>query len=111
MTDGDDHNREDTGEACRDGECASGEIVQVRPDWLMTNDISAPSQWTCSRAWVRSACLTERIFILLDHFTPNKDMNAAKVGGKVRRFAQEQNITHFYDAGTASNTWCCRSPG
>ncbi|MGI6146587.1 MAG: 3-isopropylmalate dehydratase large subunit [Firmicutes bacterium] len=77
-----------------------GEIVQVRPDWLMTNDISGPIAVDVFKSMgAKRVFDPERIFILLDHFTPNKDMNAAKVGGKVRRFAQEQNITHFYDAG------------
>jgi 3-isopropylmalate/(R)-2-methylmalate dehydratase large subunit len=81
-------------------EVRPGEIVQVRPDLLMTNDVSGPIAVDVFRSMGADHVFDrDRIFIVLDHFTPNKDMKAAKASSEMREFAKEHNITHFYDAG------------
>jgi 3-isopropylmalate/(R)-2-methylmalate dehydratase large subunit len=36
---------------------------------------------------------------VLDHFTPNKDIKAAEQSKQVREFANDMQITHFFDVG------------
>ncbi|HHW17612.1 MAG TPA: 3-isopropylmalate dehydratase large subunit [Firmicutes bacterium] len=77
-----------------------GEIVQVRPDLLMTNDISGPIAVDVFKSMGAARVFDpEKVVIVLDHFTPNKDVKAAKSSTKMREFARSQGIVHFYDAG------------
>ncbi|MBE3519143.1 MAG: 3-isopropylmalate dehydratase large subunit [Firmicutes bacterium] len=77
-----------------------GEIVQVRPDLLMTNDISGPIAVDVFKSMGADRVFDpEKVVIVLDHFTPNKDVKAAKSSTKMREFARSQGIVHFYDAG------------
>jgi len=39
------------------------------------------------------------VALVLDHFTPNKDINSAQQCKTVREFAVEHGITHFYEGG------------
>ena len=41
----------------------------------------------------------DRIALVLDHYTPCKDIKAAQLCAQVREFAKRFNITHFYDVG------------
>ena len=41
----------------------------------------------------------DKIAIVLDHFTPCKDINAAKLSLQARTFAKKHNITNFFDVG------------
>lgn len=81
-------------------EVRPGEIVQVRPDLLMTNDISGPIAVDVFKSMGAVRVFDEeKVVIILDHFTPNKDIKAAKASSKVRAFARDYGIKHFYDAG------------
>ncbi|BCV23678.1 3-isopropylmalate dehydratase large subunit [Gelria sp. Kuro-4] len=85
--------------AGRDKVCP-GEIVEVRPDLLMTNDISGPIAVDVFKSMGAARVFNrEKVVIVLDHFTPNKDVKAAKSSSKMREFAQSQGLVHFYDAG------------
>ena len=42
----------------------------------------------------------DKIAIVLDHFTPCKDINAAKLSMQARNFAKKHHITNFFDVGT-----------
>ena len=41
----------------------------------------------------------DKIALVLDHLTPNRDIKAAEQCRLVRNFAKEKGITHFYDVG------------
>ncbi|MDK2881771.1 MAG: 3-isopropylmalate/(R)-2-methylmalate dehydratase large subunit [Bacillota bacterium] len=85
--------------AGRDKVCP-GEIVEVRPDLLMTNDISGPIAVDVFKSMGAARVFDrEKVVIILDHFTPNKDVKAAKSSSKMREFARSQGLVHFYDAG------------
>jgi len=40
-----------------------------------------------------------RIVIMPDHFVPNKDIKSAEMVARIRRWAQSQGITQFFDIG------------
>ncbi|HHV56834.1 MAG TPA: 3-isopropylmalate dehydratase large subunit [Firmicutes bacterium] len=85
--------------AGRDQVCP-GDIVEVRPDLLMTNDISGPIAVDVFKSMGAARVFNrEKVVIVLDHFTPNKDVKAAKSSSKMREFAWNQGLDHFYDAG------------
>ncbi len=40
-----------------------------------------------------------KVVLIPDHFTPNKDIDAAEQCKFIREFAREQKLTHYYDGG------------
>ncbi len=80
----------------------AGEIVLARTSLVLGNDITAPVAINEFRkAGVNKVFDKDKIALVLDHFTPNKDIKAAEQSKQVREFAREHNITHFYDVGQA----------
>ncbi len=77
-----------------------GELIQAKVDIALGNDITAPlaikafQEAGASRVFDR-----ERVVLVLDHFAPNKDIHSATQCQTVRKFAQGQNLVHFYDGG------------
>lgn len=79
---------------------APGDIVEVRPDLLMANDVTAPpaiaemAKMNATRVFD-----PDRIVLVMDHFTPNKDLRSARACQQAREFAKKQGIKRFFDAG------------
>ena len=78
----------------------AGELVEGRLDLVLGNDITTP----VAIAEFEKAGLTEifdrdKIALVLDHYTPCKDIQAAQLCAAVRAFAGKYHITHFYDVG------------
>lgn len=77
-----------------------GDLINARIDMALGNDITAPvairefKKIGVSRVFDR-----ERIALIPDHFTPNKDIQSAEQVGVMRRFVREQGIVHFYEVG------------
>jgi len=77
-----------------------GELILARVDIALGNDITAPLAIKAFRdAGAREVFDRERLVLVNDHFAPNKDIASASQCQIVRQFAQEQNLTHFYDGG------------
>jgi 3-isopropylmalate/(R)-2-methylmalate dehydratase large subunit len=81
-------------------EVSPGEIVTCRVDLAMANDVTAPSAITAfrkmgsSRVWDR-----HKVALVASHFVPAKDIASAKLMTRMRQFAIEQDIEHFFDVG------------
>jgi 3-isopropylmalate/(R)-2-methylmalate dehydratase large subunit len=77
-----------------------GEIVEARIDIALANDITAPlSLEEFEKAGAQSVFDKERVVFVLDHFTPNKDIQSAENCKMIREFAQKHGIVHFYEGG------------
>jgi len=77
-----------------------GDFVEARVDIALANDITAPlAIEEFSRTGYKKVFDKNKIALVMDHFTPNKDIAAAQQVKKVRRFASEQKITHYYEGG------------
>jgi 3-isopropylmalate/(R)-2-methylmalate dehydratase large subunit len=80
---------------------AEGELLTMPVDLVLGNDITAP---VAIREMARAGCDSvfdrDKIALVLDHFTPNKDIAAARQCSAVRAFARRHAIKHFYDVGT-----------
>ncbi len=76
----------------------AGELITCSVDLVMGNDITAPVA-------IKQLKEGEKVFdrdkvaLVLDHFSPCKDIKSAEQCKIVRQFAREQGITHFYDVG------------
>ena len=41
----------------------------------------------------------DKVVLVPDHFTPNKDIKSAENSKSIREFAKEQGLTHYYEVG------------
>ena len=80
---------------------SAGELVEAKLDLVLGNDVTTPVAITeFENAGFTRVFDRDRIAIVLDHFTPCKDINAAKLSQQARNFARKHQITNFFDVGT-----------
>ena len=78
----------------------AGQLVEGRLDLVLGNDITTPVAITeFDKAGLTQVFDRNKIAIVLDHYTPCKDIKAAQLCAQARSFAQRFGITHFYDVG------------
>ena len=79
---------------------AAGELIEAKLDLVLGNDVTTPVAITeFENAGFTKVFDKDKIAIVLDHFTPCKDINAAKLSLQARTFAKKHNITNFFDVG------------
>ena len=77
-----------------------GEFIEIPVDLVLANDITAPlAIEEFGKLGVAGVFDRDKVVLVLDHFTPNRDIASADQCAYVRRFALEQKISHFYDGG------------
>lgn len=77
-----------------------GQLVNVRVDLALANDVTAPLAIQAFRAMGAPRVFDrDKVVLTPDHFTPNKDINAAEQCAFVRRFALEQELTNYFEVG------------
>jgi 3-isopropylmalate/(R)-2-methylmalate dehydratase large subunit len=77
-----------------------GEFVVVRPDFLVANDITAPlAAKEFERMGAQRVFDPERIALVPDHYTPNRDIRSAEQAKIMRDFARAQNIKYYFEVG------------
>lgn len=77
-----------------------GQIVQCRVSLVLANDITAPLAIKSFRAMGAEKVFDrDRVALVCDHFTPNKDIDSAEQVKVVRDFAREMGVTHYYEGG------------
>ena len=81
-------------------EISAGQLINARVDIALGNDITAPIAIREFRAaGGKKVFDRDKVALVLDHFTPNKDISSAQQCKAVREFAMEHGITHFYEGG------------
>ncbi len=82
------------------GEVYPGSIVEVSIDIALGNDITMPIAIDrFLEAGGREVFDRERVVIVPDHFTPNKDIDSAIQCQKVRDFARKFGIKNYFEVG------------
>ncbi len=77
-----------------------GQLIQANLDIVLGNDITtAVAIPEFEKTGAKDVFHKEKVVIVLDHFTPNKDIKAAEQCKVSREFAWEKDIKHFYDVG------------
>ena len=78
-----------------------GQIVRCRLSLVLANDITAPLAIKAFGQMGAAAVFDrDKVVIVADHFTPNKDIASAEQVKLCREFAKEQGLTHYYEGGT-----------
>ncbi|MDD2431303.1 MAG: aconitase family protein, partial [Firmicutes bacterium] len=84
-----------------------GDFVMAKLDLVLGNDITAPvAIKEFRRLGAKKVFDIDKVALICDHFTPNKDILAAEQVKFVREFAREHDITHFYDVGDMGIEHC-----
>ncbi|MGM0646283.1 MAG: 3-isopropylmalate dehydratase large subunit [Thermodesulfobacteriota bacterium] len=77
-----------------------GQIVRCNISLALANDITAPlSIRSLEKMGASKVFDKDRVALVCDHFTPNKDIDSAEQVRVVREFAREMGITHYYEGG------------
>ncbi|WP_018123429.1 3-isopropylmalate dehydratase large subunit [Desulfovibrio oxyclinae] len=77
-----------------------GQIVQCRVSGVLANDITAPLAIKAFREMgAKKVFDQDRVFLVCDHFTPNRDIDSAEQVKVVREFAEEMGVTNYYECG------------
>lgn len=78
----------------------AGQYVYANVDICLGNDITAPVAINeFYKAGLNSVFDTDKICLIPDHFTPNKDVKSAEQVKALREFAKKFGIKHYYDVG------------
>ena len=80
-----------------DGSIAPGEFIYPEVDVALGNDITAPLAIEAFEALGRKALFArDKVVLVSDHFTPNKDRKSAQECKVVEGFAKKYHISHYY---------------
>lgn len=79
---------------------STGELILVNLDMILGNDITSPVAISeLKKHNIDTIFDKEKIAIVLDHFTPNKDIKSAEQCKVCRHFAKTHGLTNFFDVG------------
>ena len=78
----------------------AGELIETKLDIVMGNDITtAVAIPEFKKTKATQVFDKDKVVIVLDHFTPNKDIKAAEQCKNCRQFAYDAKIKNFFDVG------------
>ena len=85
----------------------AGQLIQAKLDVVMGNDITtAVALKEFKKTGAKKVFDRDKVVIVLDHFTPNKDIKAAEQCKACRTFAYDMDVKNFFDVGQMG-TPCC----
>ena len=77
-----------------------GQLIEAKLNFVHGNDVTTPvAIGVLEEYGITEVFDKDKIGIILDHYTPCKDIKAAQLCKTARDFARKHNITHFYDVG------------
>jgi 3-isopropylmalate/(R)-2-methylmalate dehydratase large subunit len=84
---------------CEADDVSPGDVVMVRCDVVMANDVSGPVAFRqLEKMGVASVFDPSRIVMVADHFMPAKDARSAELQRRLKEWSRAQGVT-FYDQG------------
>ena len=77
-----------------------GEFIEPKVDIALGNDVTTPLAIKEFRlTGAKKVFDKNKVVLVMDHFTPNKDIKSAEQVKFVREFARQQNLKHYYEGG------------
>jgi 3-isopropylmalate/(R)-2-methylmalate dehydratase large subunit len=84
-----------------------GELINCKVDLVLGNDITAPvAIKEFEKIGVPNVFDKERIALIPDHFTPNKDIKSAEQAKMLREFARKHELTNYFEVGKMGIEHC-----
>ncbi len=88
-------------------EVHAGQFIEANIDLALGNDITTPVAIKEFMKTGRDKVFDkEKIALVPDHFTPNKDIKAAEQCKMIRDFAYEQGLTNYFEVGEMGIEHC-----
>lgn len=85
----------------------AGDLIEADLDLVLGNDITTPVAINEFKKFnINEVFSTEKIAIVPDHFTPNKDIKAAEQAKCVREFSDEKGIVNYFELGQVGIEHC-----
>ena len=85
---------------CGADQVTAGQFILANVDLCLGNDITAPiAIEEFERAGFQHVWDRDRIALIPDHFTPNKDIKAATLAKMLRQFAARHELTYYFEVG------------
>lgn len=78
----------------------AGQLIEAKLDLVLGNDITSPVAVSEFKKFDTDKVFDkDKIAIVPDHFTPNKDIKAAEQCKCIREFARKMDITNYFEIG------------
>ena len=77
----------------------AGQLIFCSVDMVLANDITAPPSIAEFEKIGKPVFNQDKIALVPDHFTPNKDIKSAGLAKIVRDFARKHELTHYFEVG------------
>lgn len=78
----------------------AGQLIEANLDLVLGNDVTAPvAIKEMEKINTDKVFNKDKVALVPDHFTPNKDIKSAAHCKCVREFAKEQDITNYFEIG------------
>ena len=81
-------------------EVKAGDLIEAKLDYVLGNDVTTPPAIKVFKDMGVSRVFDkDKVIMVPDHFTPNKDIKSAELSRCMRCFAKEQGITNYFELG------------
>ena len=81
-------------------EVKAGQLINCKLDLVLGNDVTTPVAVNeFNKAGFSDVFNNEKIALVMDHFTPNKDIKAATLTKQCREFAGKYSVKNYFDVG------------
>ena len=78
----------------------AGDLIEANLDLVLGNDVTTPVAINELDKFNKKTVFDNtKIALVMDHFTPNKDIKSAEHVKQVRDFSKANNIVNFFDVG------------
>ena len=77
----------------------AGQLIEAKLDVVMANDITGPMALPIFSQMAEQVFDKDKVVLVPDHFTPNKDIKSAENSKAIREFAKEQGLTWYFEQG------------
>lgn len=85
----------------------SGQLIKARLDLVLGNDVTTPvAVKEFNKIGVNDVFDVNKIAIVPDHFTPNKDIKSAEQCKVIREFAKDKGIVNYFEIGQMGIEHC-----
>ena len=78
---------------------AAGQLIECSLDVVMANDITGPMALPIFRQMADKVFDRDKVVLVPDHFTPNKDIKSAQNARDIQDFSREQGLTNHMVQG------------
>ena len=85
----------------------AGQLIEAKLDLVLGNDVTTPVAITeFNKIGIDKVFDKEKIAIVPDHFTPNKDIKSAEHCKMVREFSHKMEIVNYFEVGQMGIEHC-----